>query len=266
MDAFSNQSVFQRLIKEQRAIPLDAAHGFALFFILTGIGAVIVNSVILLVLYFKRRNIFTNVFYIMILNFVLIDILKGACSIVWALKLLPGGASASILFMKVDQFALMILRFTNLATILNLLLITLNEFIFIVYPLRYGHIVTRIRVTMLIVFGWISSWLFTISLLLIGSHKQSVYIRPNCYPKDSTILNSTEHANISSCLVRSSRSLDSQFVFNVGVIVFCFICLLICVICYVILIRVIARIVRIDSKMLSNAQCSQNGLTGSLRK
>lgn len=67
----------------------------------------------------------------------------GICSIIWALKLLPIGATSSMLFMKIDQLVLMALRYTNLATILNLLMITINEYIFIVYPLRYRQLVTR---------------------------------------------------------------------------------------------------------------------------
>ncbi|VDK19743.1 unnamed protein product [Anisakis simplex] len=46
---------------------------------------------------------------------------------------------------------------------------------------------------------------------------------------------------VAACYVRSGTSLDSQFVFNVGVIVFCFTCLIISIICYTALIRVISR-------------------------
>ncbi|EJW71211.1 hypothetical protein WUBG_17882, partial [Wuchereria bancrofti] len=64
------------------------------------------------------------------------------CSIIWALKMLPAGISTSMYFMKADQFALMILRFANLATILNLLILTLNEYVYIIYPFHYRRLVT----------------------------------------------------------------------------------------------------------------------------
>ncbi|VDK28389.1 unnamed protein product [Gongylonema pulchrum] len=171
--------------------PLQAAHIFGTIFISSGIAAMIFNATILAVLFRLRRSIFSNVFYILIFNFVLIDLLRSICSIVWALKLLPVGISSSMYFMKADQLALMILRFSNLATILNLLMITLNEYIYIVYPLRYRQFVTSsylsfpyvtfsLRIALLISICWGVAWAFTISILFSGSRKQSIYIKPNC--------------------------------------------------------------------------------------
>uniref|UniRef100_A0A9J2Q5D6 G-protein coupled receptors family 1 profile domain-containing protein n=1 Tax=Ascaris lumbricoides TaxID=6252 RepID=A0A9J2Q5D6_ASCLU len=171
---------FNGSFKYSHSIPTDAAHAFGMLFIVCGIAAFAFNAAILFVLFYRRRSIFSHVFYIMIFNFALIDLLKSLCSIVWALKLLPVGVSSSILFMKIDQLVLMILRFSNLATILNLLMITLNEYLFIVYPLHYRQIVTRCRVIVLLIICWFAAWTFTVSILLIGSREQSIYIKPDC--------------------------------------------------------------------------------------
>ncbi|VDM47933.1 unnamed protein product [Toxocara canis] len=205
-----------------------------MLFIICGIAAFAFNAAILFVLFCRRRSLFSHVFYIMIFNFALIDLLKSLCSIVWALKLLPVGVTSSMFFMKIDQLVLMVLRFSNLATILNLLMITLNEYLFIVYPLRYRQIVTRCRVIALLVICWLAAWTFTVSILLLGSREQSIYIKPDCLARP--------------CYVRSGTSLDSQFVYNVGIIFFCFMCLVISIVCYTALIRVISRIVKSDAE------------------
>ncbi|VDK55916.1 unnamed protein product [Anisakis simplex] len=179
--------------KSSHSIPVDAAYAFGLLFILCGIAAFLFNFTILYVFFRRRRSFFSHVFYIMIFNFALIDLLKSICSIVWALKLLPFGITSSMVFMKIDQLTLMILRFSNLATILNLLMITLNEYLFIVYPLRYRQIVTRCRVIALIIVCWLSAWIFTVSILLIGSREQSIYIKPDCIAKRWSIRRVLNH-------------------------------------------------------------------------
>ncbi|KIH62121.1 hypothetical protein ANCDUO_07597 [Ancylostoma duodenale] len=69
----------------------------------------------------------------------------GISSILFAIKLLKTDLNSdnSLLSIRIDQYSGVLLRFTNLATILNLLCITLNEYIFICYPLRYSALITR---------------------------------------------------------------------------------------------------------------------------
>lgn len=249
--------------------PIQGAHIFGVVFIASGIAAMIFNSTILIVLYRLRRSIFSHIFYILIFNFSLIDLLKSICSIVWALKLLPGGVSSSIYFMKADQLALMILRFSNLATILNLLMITLNEFIYIVYPFRHRQIITSVRVVLLIAICWIVACGFTLSILLIGSRKQSIYIKSEClikqkyFNRDSSSGTVSTTSNVShsvrlppTCFVRSGQaSSDTEFVYNIFIIIFCFVCLVISVACYTALIRFITKIVKADELLAMNSDC-----------
>lgn len=68
--------------------------------------------------------------------------------------MLPAGISTSMYFMKADQYALMILRFANLATILNLLILTLNEYVYIIYPFHYRRLVTKLVVNIPIIVGY----------------------------------------------------------------------------------------------------------------
>ncbi|KAM3721738.1 Beta-2 adrenergic receptor [Dirofilaria immitis] len=251
--------------------PTQGAHIFGTVFIGCGIVAIIFNATVMITLCRLRRNITSHVFYLLIFNFAIIDLLKSTCSVIWALKMLPAGVSTSMYFMKADQFALMILRFANLATILNLLILTLNEYIYIIYPFYYRRFVTNMRVTMLIVICWIISWGFTLSILFVGSQKQSIYIKPDCLIKRKyldNILNNAENkatptiiaakviavTNISysllfpsSCFVRNSQiSNNTEYIYNISIIIFCFVCLIISIICYSGLIRVISKIIKND--------------------
>uniref|UniRef100_A0A0R3S6F0 G_PROTEIN_RECEP_F1_2 domain-containing protein n=1 Tax=Elaeophora elaphi TaxID=1147741 RepID=A0A0R3S6F0_9BILA len=163
--------------------PIQAAHTFGALFIGCGVAALIFNLTIIVTLCRVRRNILSRTFYLLIFNFAIIDLLKSTCSVIWALKMLPVGISTSMYFMKADQFALMILRFANLATILNLLMLTLNEYVYIMYPFHYRRIVNNTRVILLIAICWILAWSFTLSILFVGSRKQSIYIKPDCLMK-----------------------------------------------------------------------------------
>lgn len=66
-----------RSFKYSHSIPTDAAHAFGMLFIVCGIAAFAFNAAILFVLFYRRRSIFSHVFYIMIFNFALIDLLKS---------------------------------------------------------------------------------------------------------------------------------------------------------------------------------------------
>ncbi|VDN05933.1 unnamed protein product [Thelazia callipaeda] len=221
--------------------PTQGALIFGTIFIISGIFAMVFNATIIMALCRMRRSILSRIFYILILNFALIDLLKSICLIVWALKMLPTSISSSMYFMKADQLALMILRFSNLATILNLLMITLNEYAYIVYPFHYRQFVTNARTIILIIACWLIAWGFTLSILLIRSRKQSIYIKPDCLVQQKQF----------ACFVRTGQtSTEMEYVYNIVIIVFCFVCLVIAIVCYSALIRVISKIIRTDTSLL----------------
>ncbi|VDK75289.1 unnamed protein product [Onchocerca ochengi] len=188
--------------------PTQGAHIFGAIFIGCGIAAIIFNITVMITLSHLRRNIMSHIFYLLIFNFAIIDLLKSICSVIWALKMLPAGISTSMFFMKADQFALMILRFANLATILNLLVLTLNEYIYIIYPFHYRRFVTNMRVTILIVICWIISWGFTLSILFVGSQKQSIYIKPDCLMKQKYF---NDSANSNDDFSRAKKQLLKRY-------------------------------------------------------
>nr|CRZ23596.1 Bm4526 [Brugia malayi] len=292
---FSNDSILSANKSPSSWMPpTQSAHIFGAIFIGCGVAALIFNAAIMITLCHLRRNILSRVFYLLIFNFAIIDLLKSTCSIIWALKMLPAGISTSMYFMKADQFALMILRFANLATILNLLILTLNEYVYIIYPFHYRRLVTNTRVTLLIVTCWIIAWGLTLSILFFGSRKQSIYVKPDCLMKrkhfsqhvnneaitttittiaiTTTITTTTKATttavtdNISyslrlpsSCFIRNSQiSNNTEFVYNIVVIVFCFVCLVISVACYGGLIRVISKIVKNDTSIAIDNDCQAN--------
>ncbi|KAK6012926.1 hypothetical protein OSTOST_21894, partial [Ostertagia ostertagi] len=120
------------------------ARGFGISYVTLGTLAIVLNSIFLYSLLARRRKAFSHAFYIMILDFTIIDTIKGVSSILFAIKLLKTDLNSdqSLISIRVDQYSGVLLRFANLATILNLLSITLNEYVFICYPLRYSTLVT----------------------------------------------------------------------------------------------------------------------------
>ncbi|MCP9264109.1 hypothetical protein DINM_022110 [Dirofilaria immitis] len=155
--------------------PTQGAHIFGTVFIGCGIVAIIFNATVMITLCRLRRNITSHVFYLLIFNFAIIDLLKSTCSVIWALKMLPAGVSTSMYFMKADQFALMILRFANLATILNLLILTLNEYIYIIYPFYYRRFVTNSQMGISLTAMYYIRWSFQTLMCL------NTLLQPLCY-------------------------------------------------------------------------------------
>ena len=102
---------------------------------------------------------------------------------------------------RVDQYSSFLLRFCNLATILNLALVTLHEYVYICYPLRYSSMVTRFvilsrqkicqvvcslmcnfrtRVMIVVVITWVCSASVTLANSVIGSLNSSILIDKDC--------------------------------------------------------------------------------------
>ncbi|CAI2307397.1 unnamed protein product [Caenorhabditis sp. 36 PRJEB53466] len=215
---------------------------FGMAYIAFGILAIFVNVVIFACIIVRRRTTSSHVFYIIILNFTIIDTIKGICSVLFALKLLTFNMATdgSMWTVRVDQYSGVLLRFTNLTTIMNVLLITMNEFIFICHPLRYSAIVTRCRVLWAIVLSWLLAFLLTLLNMLTSTRQRSVMIDTDCDNGDLI--------GVPFCIKHQETSMFHYLVFHMILIAFCLICLAITASCYFILFRIISRLVRADAK------------------
>ncbi|CCD62438.1 G-protein coupled receptors family 1 profile domain-containing protein [Caenorhabditis elegans] len=215
---------------------------FGMAYIAFGILAILVNIVIFACIIIRRRTTSSHVFYIIILNFTIIDTIKGICSVLFALKLLTFNMATdgSMWTVRVDQYSGVLLRFTNLTTIMNVLLITMNEFIFICHPLRYSSIVTRCRVLWAIVLSWLLAFVLTVLNMLTSTRQRSVMIDTEC---ENEMM-----SGASFCIKHQETSLSHYFVFHMILIAFCLICLAITASCYFILFRIITKLVRADVK------------------
>ncbi|KAL6730220.1 hypothetical protein Aduo_001207 [Ancylostoma duodenale] len=217
------------------------ARGFGVSYVILGTFAICLNSLFLYSLLARRRKAFSHAFYIMILDFTIIDTIKGISSILFAIKLLKTDLNSdnSLLSIRIDQYSGVLLRFTNLATILNLLCITLNEYIFICYPLRYSALITRKRVVLLILGIWIVSSSMTFANMVAGLQNRSLWIDDEC----------TSNANsTASCIHRLESSSSAHFVYYLGIVLFCVACLAVTAYSYSILLRVISGVVKAEIK------------------
>ncbi|KAK6728625.1 hypothetical protein RB195_005958 [Necator americanus] len=217
------------------------ARGFGISYVILGTLAICINSLLLCSLLARRRKAFSHAFYIMILDFTIIDTIKGISSILFAIKLLKTDLNSdqSLLSIRIDQYSGVLLRFTNLATILNLLCITLNEYVFICYPLRYSTLITRKRVVLLILCIWIVSSSMTFANMVAGLQNRSLWIDDEC----------TFNANsTASCIHRLESSSSAHFVYYLGIVVFCVVCLAVTAYAYSILLRVVSGVVKAEIK------------------
>lgn len=217
------------------------ARGFGISYVTLGTLAIALNSVFLYSLLARRRKAFSHAFYIMILDFTIIDTLKGVSSILFAIKLLKTDLNSdqSLISIRIDQYSGVLLRFSNLATILNLLSITLNEFVFICYPLRYSTLITRKRVVLVIACIWIISSTMTFANMVAGIQNRSLWIDDEC----------TMDANTTaSCVHRLQSSSSAHFIYHLGLVVFCVLCLAITAYSYSILLRVVSGVVKAEMK------------------
>ncbi|CAJ0575395.1 unnamed protein product, partial [Mesorhabditis spiculigera] len=228
---------------------VNTAFGFGVSYVSLGLVAIVLNGTFLYALISRRRHVFSHVFYVMIFNFVLIDCLKGICSILFALKLLKSDMDAmgTLWIVKIDQMSAFLLRFSNLATILNLTMITINEYLFICYPLQYPNYVTRARVFACLIAAWIISFALTISNAVVTVAHQSIFIDLDCQAGLADDLHqSTNETDVFPCLMKVEPSRSAQYVYHFGVILFCGLCLAITATSYIVLLKVIAKLVKTD--------------------
>nr|CDJ81003.1 7TM GPCR domain containing protein [Haemonchus contortus]CDJ95915.1 7TM GPCR domain containing protein [Haemonchus contortus] len=246
---------FARWLRSGRAEVLEnhawdweaTARGFGISYVTLGTLAIVLNSIFLYSLLARRRKAFSHAFYIMILDFTIIDTIKGVSSILYAIKLLKTDLNSdqSLLSIRVDQYSGVLLRFANLATILNLLSITLNEYVFICYPLRYSTLVTRKRVVLVILCIWIVSSSMTFANMVAGIQNRSLWIDDEC----------TQDANsTASCVHRLQSSSSAHFVYHLGLVVFCVLCLAVTAYSYSILLRVVSGVVKAEMKQTAELE------------
>ncbi|KJH42482.1 7 transmembrane receptor [Dictyocaulus viviparus] len=221
----------------------DTAHCFGILYVIVGCLAINLNLTFLYSLLVKcRRKSFSSTFYIMIIDFTVIDTIKGISSILFAIKFLKSNLNLndSLLFIRIDQFSVFLLRFANLATILNLLTITLNEYVFICYPLRYSTLITRRRIVVVIICIWVISLMATLAKILVGLQNRRIWIDDVC---------TLEAMSLSSCVYRFQTSGSAQFVYHLVLMVFCLTCLIVTVYSYSILFRVVSNQIRAEIEL-----------------
>ncbi|KAF8367394.1 hypothetical protein PRIPAC_85223 [Pristionchus pacificus] len=238
---------------------LTPARFFGLVYITIGLLAIALNSLVLFSL-MKRRKQLTHCYYILIFNFALLDCLKGICSILSATKLLRETMDqwSSIL----DQYSGLVLRFANIVTIVNLMMITLNEFIYISNPLRYSMLVTKARVISVIILTWVMSGIFVVgtSILQADSRNRGIKIDNDCLENPlSSVFKFKENRTFAECIQYETSSTMSHYVFYLSVVVFCIVGLLFTCCTYFFLIKIISKLVQDDAKLKSELEALTNG-------
>ncbi|KAK6046382.1 hypothetical protein COOONC_16112 [Cooperia oncophora] len=130
------------------------ARGFGISYVTLGTLAILLNSIFLYSLLARRRKAFSHAFYIMILDFTIIDTIKGVSSILFAIKLLKTDLNSdqSLLSIRVDQYSGVLLR----------------------------DAIYRKRVVLVIVCIWIFSSLMTFANMVAGIQNRSLWIDDEC--------------------------------------------------------------------------------------
>lgn len=231
---------------------------FARTYIALGAIAVLLNLTILIILLFHRRHVFRHVFYLLIFNFAIIDCLKGICLITYALRMIKtpsSSRSAQISTFKFDQYMTLVFRFCNLATILNLLMITLNEFVFIKFPLRYHQLINRRLALILIGVNWIVCIIFTIASTFAKGTGGRVFVSAN-YTND--MINGSGASFFGNkSIMRKEESggggMDVHYIFAFTLTSFCMLCMVAVLVCYAIFFQVIREIRQYDNRLYQDA-------------
>lgn len=226
---------------------------FGRTYVALGAVAVLLNLTILCILISHRRQMLRNVFYMLIFNFAIIDCLKGICLITYAMRMIKSPSStkaALITSFKFDQYMTLIFRFCNMATILNLLMITLNEFVFIKFPLSYHRLVNKKSALFCILLNWTLCLVFTVGSTFAKGTGDRVFVSANF---TSETINSSFHNNT---IVRNdikSDKMEVHYIFAFTLTTFCMICLMVVLICYTIFFRVIREIRTYDTRLYNDA-------------
>uniref|UniRef100_A0A0K0DDR0 G_PROTEIN_RECEP_F1_2 domain-containing protein n=1 Tax=Angiostrongylus cantonensis TaxID=6313 RepID=A0A0K0DDR0_ANGCA len=190
------------------------ARGFGISYVILGSLAISLNLFFLYSLLAKRRKSFFHTFYIMILDFTIIDTIKGISSILFAIKLLKTDLNSdqSIISIRVDQ---------------------------------YSGLLLRKRVVLVIVCIWIISSVATFAKMIVGLQNRNIWIDDEC-DKDANWM--------SSCVHRLQTSSSSQFIYHLGLVVFCLLCLAVTAYSYSILFSVVSHMVKAEIKQTAELE------------
>lgn len=231
---------------------------FAMGFTVLGTITIFINIIILAILCANSRLVLQQVFYLLIINFAIIDTLKGVCLASHALRfIVPPSVyeDRKVLGTKIDQYVFIFFRLFNLATIFNLLMITLNEFVYIKFPLRYHQLVRRRTVLLLVLLSWIISASFTVASSLAKGKEETVYISTNSsfrnrnesYSQRGVVSYRNKNVNVRRSDFTADMDLHTIFMF--ALTGFCLFSLLVVLICYIIFFLVIRSIQKHDSRL-----------------
>lgn len=260
-DNDSGSDSLERLIEEIEYNKATAEIGanFAMAFTVLGAITICINIVILIILCANSRLVLQQVFYLLIINFAIIDTLKGVCLASHALRfIVPPSVveDRKVLGTKIDQYVFIFFRLFNLATIFNLLLITLNEFVFIKFPLRYHQLVRRKLVLLLVFFTWVISIAFTVASSLAKGKEETVFISTNSTFRNRNATRDAQmgvvsyrHKNVNVRRSDLTTDMDLHTVFMFALTGFCIFSLFAVLICYTIFFKVIRDIQKYDSRL-----------------
>lgn len=230
------------------SVTSDVGIPFFISYIILGSIAVCLNIVIFGMILFHYRTTIKQVFYMLVLNFVVTDCVKGCCLIVWSARLVAPDGQAGILS-KLDQNSILIARFCSMTTILNIFIITMNEFLFIRFPLRYNRFVTTNTAVVAIVGSWVCAGLFVLMESLMRSHatRPTVLVLKDQF-KDSDA-NSTRPT-----VIRKHEQMSAANIFNFVLLAFCFLCLFLILASYISFYRVVRKIQNYDERIRKESQ------------
>lgn len=162
-DHFEDDEVERELMFEE---------GFGWFFLIVGIVASLTNLFTILAIskHLKSRN----VLFMIILNFAVIDEFKSVCAIYMGSVMVSavhkgdqpgyhGGIEPYFLIIKMLQTSVFMFNIGNITSVFNLVLATVNEFLFMKLPFQYRKLITRWKVGLAIGLTWVLSIVFSFS-------------------------------------------------------------------------------------------------------
>jgi len=260
-------SMLKRRIDTMRDV-MQISTTLGLVLIILGSLALLINLMVAAIILRRQRCTFSNVFYLLLLNFALLDIFKSICMIAYGGRIIIndkkfGGISES----KTDQVFVVTARIFNMVTMFNLVILTLNEFIFIKYPLRYNSIVTKKSATICVAICWTIGFIIGIGSTMIRSSKTRVFVIPNL---DNFTIESMSSVNRVTGMLgfrasNESRTIDPHTLISFAISLFCLMGLVLVLISYGVFFRIINKIRIKDSLILraANRKASDASLSSS---
>uniref|UniRef100_A0A915KQH0 G-protein coupled receptors family 1 profile domain-containing protein n=1 Tax=Romanomermis culicivorax TaxID=13658 RepID=A0A915KQH0_ROMCU len=235
-----------------RMVTVEIGEAFGVAFLILGIIAIFLNVVVLLVITARQQCTCSNVFYLLLINFAIIDCIKGFCLLINAFRTIEPAQNANsgmIAGYKLDQIITLILRFCNLKTVLNLIILTLNELLFIRFPLRYNDIVTRKTAICSISFNWIICFILTVISTLFRAKTQYVFVRLD--HNDTNFSHNFTLKRLEEW--QQSQEMRIHYIISFILTGFCVVCLIVVTISYASFFRVVNSIRIKDARLAQSA-------------